>query len=68
MAGFGPALAGEWIPLRGLPGGKQTIVGYMDGVDLTGVRHSFYDRQEVFVMPNIQPVCATTSMTVRKSL
>ena len=60
LAGFGPALEGEWIPLRGLPGGKQTIVGYMDGVDLTGVRHSFYDRQEVFVMPNIQFMLATT--------
>lgn len=60
LAGFGPALAGEWIPLRGLPGGKQTIVGYMDGVDLTGVRHSFYDRQEVFVMPNIQFMLTTT--------
>ena len=60
LAGFGPALEGEWIPLRGLPGGKQTIVGYMDGVDLTGVRHNFYDRQEVFVMPNIQFMLATT--------
>ena len=60
LAGFGPALAGEWIPLRGLPGGKQTIVGCMDGVDLTGMRHSFYDRQEVFVMPNIQFMLTTT--------
>lgn len=60
LAGFEPALEGEWIPLRGLPGGKQTIVGCMDGVDLTGVRHSFYDRQEVFVMPNIQFMLATT--------
>lgn len=60
LAGFGPALEGEWIPLRGLPGGKQTIVGCMDGVDLTGVRHSFYDRQEVFVMPNIQFMLTTT--------
>ena len=60
LAGFGPALEGEWIPLRGLPGGKQTIVGCMDGVDLTGVRHNFYDRQEVFVMPNIQFMFTTT--------
>lgn len=60
LAGFGPALEGEWIPLRGLPGGKQTIVGCMDGVDLTGVRHNFYDRQEVFVMPNIQFMLTTT--------
>lgn len=60
LAGFGPALEGEWIALRGLPGGKQTIVGCMDGVDLTGVRHSFYDRQEVFVMPNIQFMLTTT--------
>lgn len=54
MASGGSALAGEWISLSGLPGGKQTIVGCMDGVDITGIRHSFYNRQEVFVMPNIQ--------------
>ena len=60
LAGFGPALEGEWIALRGLPGGKQTIVGCMDGVDLTGMRHNFYDRQEVFVMPNIQFMLTTT--------
>lgn len=54
LASGGSALAGEWISLSGLPGGKQTIVGCMDGVDITGIRHSFYNRQEVFVMPNIQ--------------
>ena len=54
VAGFGPDLAGEWIPIRKLPGGKQTIVGCMEGVDFTGMRHKFYARQEVFVMPNIQ--------------
>lgn len=54
LARGGSALAGEWISLSGLPGGKQTIVGCMDGVDITGIRHSFYNRQEVFVMPNIQ--------------
>lgn len=54
LAGFGSALASEWVTLRGLPGGKQTIVGFMEGVDFTGMRHKFYARQEVFVMPNIQ--------------
>lgn len=54
LAGFGSALASEWVTLRGLPGGKQTIVGCMEGVDFTGMRHKFYARQEVFVMPNIQ--------------
>lgn len=54
LAGFGSALASEWVTLSGLPGGKQTIVGCMEGVDFTGMRHKFYARQEVFVMPNIQ--------------
>lgn len=54
LASGGSALASEWVTLRGLPGGKQTIVGCMEGVDFTGMRHKFYARQEVFVMPNIQ--------------
>lgn len=60
VAGFGPALAGEWIPLSKLPGGKQTIMGCMEGVDFTGMRHKFYARQEVFVMPNIQFMLTNT--------
>lgn len=54
LASGGSALASEWVTLRGLPGGKQTIVGCMESVDFTGMRHKFYARQEVFVMPNIQ--------------
>lgn len=54
LSGFWPNLEGEWIPLKGLPDGKVTVMGCMDGLDDRGVRHSFFDKWDVFVMPRIE--------------